>query len=163
VSLNSAAVRDPSVLRAAADVFGSQCIVIAIDARRDPVRGAWDVLIDGGRTATDKDAVAWAREAVASGAGEILLTSVDRDGTKSGFDLALTRAVREAVDVPVIASGGAGRAGDFAAVFEEAGADAALAASLFHYGELDIGALKLDLAARGIPIRPLVGNTYVDR
>jgi imidazole glycerol-phosphate synthase subunit HisF len=163
VSLNSAAVRDPHVLRAAADEFGSQCIVIAIDARLDPVRGGWDVLIDGGRTATGKDAVVWAREAAAGGAGEILLTSVDRDGTKTGFDLALTRAVRDAVEVPVIASGGAGRASDFADVFAQAGADAALAATLFHYGELDIGALKLDLAARGIPIRPLVGNTYVDR
>jgi cyclase len=163
VSLNSAAVRNPQVLRASADVFGSQCIVIAIDARYDPVRGAWDVLIDGGRTPAGLDAVAWAREAARLGAGEILLTSVDRDGTKSGFDVALTRAVRAAVDVPVIASGGAGRASDFADVFLEGGADAALAASLFHYGELDIGALKLDLAERGIPVRPLVGNTYVDR
>ncbi len=163
VALNSAAVRDPKVLRASADLFGSQCIVIAIDARFDPARDGWEVVIDGGRTPTGRDAVAWAREAAASGAGEILLTSIDRDGTKSGFDLALTRAVRDAVEVPVIASGGAGSAADFADVFEEGGADAALAASLFHFGELDIGALKLDLAERGIPVRPLVGNTYVDR
>jgi cyclase len=163
VSLNSAAVRDPNVLRAAASEFGSQCIVLAIDARRDPVTGLFDVLVDGGRTPTGRDAVSWAREATALGAGEILLTSIDRDGTRSGFDLELTRAVRAAVDVPVIASGGAGRASDFADVFEDAGADAALAASLFHFGELDIGALKAELAERGIPIRPLVGPAHVDR
>lgn len=163
VSLNSAAVRDPNVLRAAAGTFGSQCVVIAIDARRDPARDGWEVLIDGGRTPTGKDVVEWAREAADFGAGEILLTSVDRDGTKSGFDLALTRAVRDAVGVPVIASGGAGRVSDFVDVFADGLADAALAATLFHYGELDIGELKLELAARGIPIRPLVGNTYVDR
>jgi cyclase len=163
VSLNSAAVRDPDVLRAAASEFGSQCIVLAIDARRDPATGLYDVLVDGGRTPTGRDAVAWASEAAARGAGEILLTSIDRDGTKSGFDLELTRGVRDAVDVPVIASGGAGRASDFAEVFEDAGADAALAASLFHFGELDIGALKSELAERGIPIRPLVGPAHVDR
>jgi cyclase len=163
VSLNSAAVRDPDVLRAAASEFGSQCIVLAIDARRDPATGLYDVLVDGGRTPTGRDAVSWAREATALGAGEILLTSIDRDGTRSGFDLELTRAVRAAVDVPVIASGGAGRASDFAEVFEDAGADAALAASLFHFGELDIGALKSELAERGIPIRPLVGPAHVDR
>jgi cyclase len=163
VALNSAAVRDPRVLRASADLFGSQCIVLAIDAKFDPARRGWEVVIDGGRTATGLDAVRWAAQAAAAGAGEILLTSIDRDGTKSGFDLALTRAVRDAVEVPVIASGGAGNAGDFAEVFLEAGADAALAASLFHFGELDIGALKLELAQRGIPIRPLVGNAYVDR
>jgi cyclase len=163
VSLNSAAVRDPDVLRAAASEFGSQCIVLAIDARRDPATGLYDVLVDGGRTPTGRDAVSWAREATALGAGEILLTSIDRDGTRSGFDLELTRAIRAAVDVPVIASGGAGRASDFAEVFEDAGADAALAASLFHFGELDIGALKSELAERGIPIRPLVGPAHVDR
>jgi cyclase len=163
VSLNSAAVRDPNVLRAASDEFGSQCVVVAIDARRDPGSGRFDVLVDGGRTPTGRDAVAWAIEAAACGAGEILLTSIDRDGTKTGFDLELTRAVRAAVGVPVIASGGAGRALDFADVFEKAGADAALAASLFHFGERDIGTLKAELAARGIPIRPLVGSAYVDR
>jgi imidazole glycerol-phosphate synthase subunit HisF len=163
VSLNSAAIRSPNVLRAAADVFGSQCVILAVDARRVPGRGGWEVVIDGGRTSTGRDAVAWAREATALGAGEILLTSIDRDGTKTGFDLALTRAVREAVEVPVIASGGAGTAAHFAEVFEEAGADAALAASLFHYGELDIGGLKAELAARGIPIRPLVEARHVHR
>jgi cyclase len=163
VSLNSAAVRDPNVLRAAADEFGSQCVVVAIDARRNLDTGGFDVLVDGGRTPTGRDAVAWAIEAAACGAGEILLTSIDRDGTRSGFDLELTRAIRAAVDVPVIASGGAGRASDFAEVFEDAGADAALAASLFHFGELDIGALKSELAERGIPIRPLVGPAHVDR
>ncbi len=163
VSLNSAAVRDPALLRAAADEFGSQCLVLAIDARRNPRSGGYDVLVDGGRTPTGREAVAWAREAAALGAGEILLTSIDRDGTKSGFDLALTQAVRAAVDVPVIASGGAGSAADFADVFSIAGADAALAASLFHFGELDVGALKADLAQRGIPIRPLVGSAHVDR
>jgi cyclase len=155
VSLNSAAVRDPSVLERAAAEFGSQCIVVAIDARhRDG--GGFEVVVDGGRTPTNLDAVQWAGEATRRGAGEILLTSIDRDGTKSGFDLELTRAVRDAVDVPVIASGGAGCVADFADVFERAGADAALAASLFHFGELDLGTLKSELAARGIPIRPLV-------
>lgn len=155
VSLNSAAVRDPSVLERASAEFGSQCVVVAIDARRSPA-GGFEVVVDGGRTPTGRDAVAWAGEAARRGAGEILLTSIDRDGTKSGFDLELTRAVRDAVDVPVIASGGAGEIADFADVFEIAGADAALAASLFHYGELDIGTLKVALIARGIPIRPLV-------
>jgi cyclase len=155
VALNSAAVRAPHVLREAAGEFGGQCVVVAIDARRCGP-DAWEVVIDGGRTPAGRDAVAWAREAAALGAGEILLTSIDRDGTKSGFDLALTRAVRDAVAVPVIASGGAGSIADFAAVFVEADADAALAASLFHFGELDIGDLKARLAARGIPVRPLV-------
>jgi cyclase len=165
VSLNSAAVRDPKILRAAADEFGSQCIVLAIDARQTATR-AWEVVIDGGRTPTGRDAVDWASEATRLGAGEILLTSIDRDGTKSGFDLQLTGAVRAAVDVPVIASGGAGTIEHFAEVFERAGADAALAASLFHYGELDIGVLKAALAERGIPIRPLVrgrGNKHASR
>jgi cyclase len=153
VSLNSAAVRNPELLRAAANEFGSQCVVLAVDARRT-AGGGWEVVVDGGRTPTGRDAVAWALEAAQLGAGEILLTSIDRDGTKAGFDLALTRAVRAAVAVPVIASGGAGCAGDFADVFLDGGADAALAASLFHFGELDIADLKMDLAARGIPIRP---------
>jgi cyclase len=156
VSLNSAAVRDPTVLRQAAEEFGSQCIVLAIDARRRPGEPGWEVVIDGGRTATGRDAVAWAREGAALGAGEILLTSMDRDGTRAGFDLELTRAVRAAVEVPVIASGGAGTIADFADVFATSGADAALAASLFHFGELDIGTLKEALAAHGIPVRPLV-------
>jgi imidazole glycerol-phosphate synthase subunit HisF len=163
VSLNSAAVRDPGVLRASAAEFGSQCVVLAIDARHVPATGGWEVVVDGGRTPTGLDAIAWGRQATALGAGEILLTSIDRDGTKSGFDLALTSAVREAVDVPVIASGGAGQVRHFAEVFEQAGADAALAASLFHFGELDIGVLKADLAARGIPVRPLLHSDHVHR
>lgn len=153
VSLNSAAVRTPRVLEEAAAEFGSQCIVLAIDARR---RGgaSWEVVIDGGRTATGLDAVEWAARGAQLGAGEILLTSMDRDGTKSGFDIELTRAVHDAVNVPVIASGGAGSAEDFARVFVDAGADAALAASLFHFGELAIPDLKEALRSRGIPIRP---------
>jgi cyclase len=154
VSLNSAAVRDPGVLEAAAAEFGSQCIVLAIDARKTADGASWEVVIDGGRTATGLDAVAWAQRGSQLGAGEILLTSMDRDGTKSGFDIELTRAVHRAVNVPVIASGGAGRAQDFAEVFEEAGADAALAASLFHFGELAIPDLKEALHERGIPVRP---------
>ena len=163
VSFNSAAVRDPRVLHASADEFGSQCIVLAIDARRNVAGTGYEVVVDGGRTPTGRDAIAWAVEATALGAGEILLTSIDRDGTKSGFDLALTRAIRDAVGVPVIASGGAGKIDDFADVFTIADADAALAASLFHFGELDIGVLKADLAARGIAIRPLVGDVHVHR
>ncbi len=163
VSLNSAAVRDPSVLRAAAAEFGSQCIVIAIDARKNSRGDGYEVVVDGGRTGTGRDAIAWAREAEHLGAGEILLTSIDRDGTKSGFDLALTRAVRDATKLPLIASGGAGGAADFADVFTVADADAALAASLFHFGELDIGTLKADLAERGIRVRPLVGDAHVHR
>jgi cyclase len=155
VSLNSAAVRNPELLRAAANEFGSQCVVLAVDARRT-AGGGWEVVVDGGRTPTGRDAVAWALEAAQLGAGEILLTSIDRDGTKAGFDLALTRAVRAAVAVPVIASGGAGCAGDFADVFLDGGADAALAASLFHFGELDVGDLKTALRERGIRVRPLV-------
>ena len=152
ISINSAAVRDPSLIDAAAAEFGSQCVVVAIDARRSG--SGWEVVVDGGRTGTGRDAVEWAREASRRGAGEILLTSMDRDGTRSGYDLELTRAVREAAETPVIASGGAGSVGDFVAVFERAQADAALAASLFHYGELAIPALKRELAARGFTIRP---------
>jgi imidazole glycerol-phosphate synthase subunit HisF len=153
VSLNSAAVRQPRVLEEAAAEFGSQCIVLAIDARSTG-NGSWEVVIDGGRTSTGLDAIEWAKRGARLGAGEILLTSMDRDGTKAGFDIALTRAVHDAVTVPVIASGGAGSAQDFACVFEEAGADAALAASLFHFGELAIPELKEALRSRGIPVRP---------
>lgn len=154
VSLNSAAVRRPEVLREAAAEFGSQCIVLAIDARMREDRSGYEVVIDGGRTATGIDAVRWASDAAELGAGEVLLTSMDRDGTKSGFDIALTRAVRAATPLPVIASGGAGTIGDFADVFEQADADAALAATLFHFGEVRIQALKEALRARGIPVRP---------
>jgi imidazole glycerol-phosphate synthase subunit HisF len=152
VSLNTAAVRDPDVLRASADEFGSQCIVIAIDARR--ANGSWEVVVEGGRTTTGLDAIEWARRATGEhGAGEVLLTSMDRDGTKDGYDLALTRAVSEAVEVPVIASGGAGTASHFADALTDGRADAALAASVFHFGEMRISDVKAELASRGIPVR----------
>ena len=153
VSMNSAAVRDPFLIKDAADEFGSQCIVLAIDARKNSTRAGWEVVVDGGRTGAQRDVVEWAQEAARMGAGEILLTSIDRDGTKSGFDIELTRAVREAVEIPVIASGGAGSVAHFTDVFVTAQADAALAASLFHYGELDIRALKKELAAEHVPVR----------
>jgi cyclase len=154
VSVNSAAVREPLLLRDAAERFGAQCIVLAIDARRAPGQpSGFEVVVDGGRTPTGRDAVAWAREAEQLGAGEILLTSIDRDGTRDGFDLALTRAVRDACALPVIASGGAGAIADFVDVFQVADADAALAASLFHYAELPIAGLKDALAAAGIVVR----------
>jgi len=152
VSLNTAAVRDPDVLRASADEFGSQCIVIAIDARR--ANGSWEVVVEGGRTTTGLDAIEWARRATGEhGAGEVLLTSMDRDGTKDGYDLALTRTVSDAVEVPVIASGGAGTAEHFADALTDGGADAALAASVFHFGEMRITDVKAHLAGRGIPVR----------
>ncbi|HEY8320752.1 MAG TPA: imidazole glycerol phosphate synthase subunit HisF [Candidatus Baltobacteraceae bacterium] len=153
VALNSSAVRRPELLREAAAEFGSQCIVLAVDAR---VRAdGWEVVIDGGRTPTGRDVLAWVEEATRDGgAGEVLVTSMDRDGTKAGYDLALTATVRRATRVPVIASGGAGSVDDFADVFERAGADAALAASLFHFGEVAIPTLKAALAERGIPMRP---------
>ena len=152
ISMNSAAVRTPDLIDAAAAEFGSQCVVVAIDARR--AAGGWEVVVDGGRTPTGNDAVAWAEEAARRGAGEILLTSMDADGTKAGYDLPLTAAVRDAVDVPVIASGGAGSVQDFIDVFERANADAALAASLFHYGILEIADLKRRLAEYGVHVRP---------
>jgi cyclase len=154
VSINSAAVRDPELIRSASRRFGAQCIVVAIDARRAPgVPSGFEVVVDGGRTATGLDAVSWARACEERGAGELLVTSIDRDGTRDGFDLPLTRAVRYACDLPVIASGGAGAIGDFVDVFREADADAALAASLFHYAELAIADLKDALAAQGIVVR----------
>jgi imidazole glycerol phosphate synthase subunit hisF (EC 4.1.3.-) len=152
VSINTAAVQHPERITEAARRFGSQCVVVAIDAKRaGPDR--WEVYIHGGRTPTGLDAVAWAREAERRGAGEILLTSIDTDGTREGYDLALTRAVAEAVGIPVIASGGAGAPEHFYRVFTEGKADAALAASLFHFRELRIADLKRYLAERGIPVR----------
>jgi len=154
VSINTAAVQHPELLTAAAERFGSQCIVIAIDARRTaetPPR--WEVVVNGGRTPTGLDAVQWAVQAVECGAGEILLTSMDADGTLDGYDLALTRAVAEAVPVPVIASGGAGRLEHFAQALTEGKADAALAASLFHDRVLSIGEVKAYLADQGIVVR----------
>ncbi len=152
VSVNSAAVRSPQLLGEGAAQFGSQCIVLAIDARRSRT-GGWEVYVDGGRTPTGLDAIDWAVRGVALGAGEILLTSMDRDGTLAGYDLELTRRVAEAVSVPVIASGGAGKAADFASVLTEGRADAALAASLFHDGVLEIARLKSELKSLGLPIR----------
>ncbi|HEY7478013.1 MAG TPA: imidazole glycerol phosphate synthase subunit HisF [Actinomycetota bacterium] len=151
VSLNTAAVRDPSLLQRCSDTFGAQCVVVAIDARRRP--GGWEVVVDAGGTPTGTDAVAWAHEATAErGAGEVLLTSMDRDGTGAGYDLELLAAVREATTVPLIASGGAGEPEHFAAGL--AHADAVLAASRFHDEELSIRDVKRHLDARGIPVRP---------
>jgi cyclase len=152
VSINSAAVRNRTVISEAAAKFGSQCVVVAIDARRRD-NGGWDVFINGGRINTGMDAVAWAAEAERLGAGEILLTSMDADGTKAGYDIELTRAVSRAVGIPVIASGGAGTMEHFYEALTEGRADAALAASLFHYKELEIGALKEYLRGRGVTIR----------
>jgi cyclase len=152
VSINTAAVRNPQLLTAAAERFGSQCVVVAIDARRVGDH-RWEVYVRGGRTPTGLDAVAWAQQAVELGAGEVLLTSMDADGTLAGYDLELTRAVAEAVPVPVIASGGAGRPEHFVQVLTEGRADAALAASLFHDRVLSIRDLKAYLADWGIPIR----------
>jgi imidazole glycerol-phosphate synthase subunit HisF len=158
VALNTAAVARPDLLREAAHRFGAQCVVLSVDARRSPgTPTGFEVTTHGGRRGTGMDAVRWARQAAESGAGEILLNSVDADGTKSGFDLELIAAVRQAVDVPVIASGGAGRASHFGPAID-AGADAVLAASLFHFGELSIGAVKDALAAAGHLIRPVTGR-----
>lgn len=152
IAVNSAAIKNPALICEAAAKFGSQCVVLAVDAKANG-RGSWDVYLNGGRVNTGLDAVGWIKEAVALGAGEVLLTSMDKDGTKSGYDLALTRAAADAVNVPVIASGGAGRAEDFYDVLTEGGADAALAASLFHFGEIDMKQLKSYLAGRGVPVR----------
>jgi cyclase len=151
VSMNSAAVRDPDIIDKGAWAFGSQCIVVAIDPKC--VDGKWIVHINGGRVPTDKEAVAWAKEVEQRGAGEILLTSMDRDGTKSGYDIELTQAISSAVSIPVIASGGAGKIEDFHAALTTGGADAALAASLFHYNEVRISDLKQYLSANGVPMR----------
>ena len=155
ISINSAAIERPGLISEAAERFGSQCVVVAIDARRRE-GGGWDVYKHGGRLNTGLDALEWAVRAEKLGAGEILLTSMDCDGTKAGYDLELTAAVSERVDIPVIASGGAGCMEHFAEALLQGKADAVLAASLFHYHEVDIGALKTYLAARGIPIRPVV-------
>lgn len=152
ISVNSAAVADPSLIARAAERFGSQCVVLAIDARSRG-DGCYEVVTAGGRKSTGLDAVQWARRGQELGAGEILLTSMDADGTKMGFDLAMTRTVAEAVSVPVIASGGCGSLEDFAQVFEQTGCDAALAASLFHFGELTVPQVKDFLRTRGIPVR----------
>ena len=153
VSMNTAAIEDPDLLSRGAELFGSQCMVLAIDARRRTDGAGWEVYTHGGRRATGLDAVEWAREGERRGAGEILLTSMDRDGTRSGYDLALTAAVSAAVRLPVIASGGAGTAAHIYAALTEGGAEAALAASIFHFGELSIAEVKMELAERGLEVR----------
>jgi cyclase len=154
ISINTAAVQNPDLLRGGAERFGAQCIVLAIDARRS-APGRWQVYTHGGRTPTGIDAVEWAARAVQLGAGEILLTSMDADGTLAGYDVPLTRAIAQAVAVPVIASGGAGRLEHFAEVITQGLADAVLAASLFHDQQLTVGQVKRYLLERGIPIRPV--------
>ena len=161
VSINSAAVREPQLLTAGAARFGSQCMVLAIDARRvpqaQPLR--WEVVVNGGRVATGRDACAWAVQGVAAGAGEILLTSMDADGTRAGFDLELTRAIVAAVPVPVIASGGAGSPQHFCEVLKDAGAAAALGASVFHDRQLTIADVKQALQSAGLPVRSQVNES----
>jgi cyclase len=152
VSVNSAAVRDPELLSAGAGTYGVQCMVLAIDARRRPDGSGWEVVVDGGRTPTGKDALAWAEEGARRGAGELLVTSMDTDGHRTGYDLDLVAAMVKAVDLPVIASGGAGDVGHFVAACQ-AGADAVLAASVFHFGQLSVADVKRALAAAGLPVR----------
>ena len=153
VSLNSAALADPPLITRCADVFGSQCVVLAIDARKRDDAEGWEVFSHGGRRATGRDAMEWAVEGVTLGAGEILLTSMDRDGTLDGYDLGLLGAVTSAVRVPVIASGGAGGAGHMFDALTTGGAEAALAASIFHFGEVSIAGVKSELARRGLEVR----------
>lgn len=153
ISINSSAINTPELISRAADKFGSQCVVVAIDARRREDGSGWNVFKNGGRIDTGLDAVEWAKKANELGAGEILLTSMDADGTKAGYDLELTRKIADVVSIPVIASGGAGEKEHFYDVLTEGGADAALAASLFHYKELEIMDLKNYLADRGVSVR----------
>lgn len=152
VAVNSAALKNPGLITQAAKKFGSQCVVVAMDAKRRP-DGGWTLYLNGGRVDTGVDAVEWAAKVQALGAGEILLTSMDGDGTKAGYDLELTKAVADAVDIPVIASGGAGEPAHFYEALADAGAEAVLAASLFHYKELEIGQVKEYLRSRGISVR----------
>jgi cyclase len=153
VSVNSAAVRDPELIGGLARVFGAQCVVLAIDARRLADGAGYEVVVDGGRTPVGRDAVEWAHEGVERGAGEILLTSMDRDGTEDGYELDLTRAVAAAVPAPVIASGGAGRLEHLVEAVSRGGADAVLCASIFHFGAYTVGEAKQRMAAAGIPVR----------
>jgi cyclase len=155
VSVNTAAVQRPEVISDIAAEFGSQCVVCAIDAKWDAARNRWTVYLHGGRTATELDAVQWAERAVSLGAGEILLTSMDRDGTRDGFDIALTKAVSSAVGVPVIASGGVGTLQHLAEGVTEGGATGVLAASIFHFGDHTIAEAKDVMSARGIRVRPV--------
>jgi cyclase len=155
IAVNSAALSDPMLLTRAAEIFGEQCVVLAIDARRRPLEegGGWEVHSHGGRRPTGRDVIAWAKEGQERGAGEILLTSMDRDGTRDGYDLPLTRAVSSAVRLPVVASGGAGSVDHLYDAIVEGGAEAALAASIFHFGELSIETVKAELARRGVEVR----------
>ena len=153
VAINTAAVATPELVQAAAEKFGSQCVVVAIDARLDAA-GRFKVVTHGGRTPTELDAIDWAQQVTALGAGEILLTSMDRDGTKQGYDIALTRAVADAVSVPVIASGGAGTLDHLAAAVRDGHASAVLAASIFHFGEFSVAEAKAHMAKAGVPVRP---------
>lgn len=157
VSVNTAAIHDPSLVSRSAEAFGSQCIVVAIDAKRN-AQGGWTVYTHGGRKPTELDAVEWAREVTRRGAGEILLTSMDADGTKAGYDLGLTSAVSRAVPIPVIASGGAGSIDHMVEVLRDGLADAVLAASIFHFGEYTVGDVKRHLGAKGVPVRPSVAE-----
>jgi cyclase len=153
VSVNSAAVARPELLGELAEVFGAQCVVLAIDARRREAGDGYEVLVNGGRTETAREAMEWAREGVERGAGEILLTSMDRDGTEDGYELELTRRVADAVDVPVIASGGAGSLDHLVQAIDRGGADAVLCASIFHYGAHTVREAKQHMRAAGIPVR----------
>lgn len=154
VSVNTSAVQRPALIGEIASEFGAQCVVCAIDAKHDGATGSWQVFLHGGRTPTGIDAVEWARTAVSLGAGEILLTSMDRDGTRDGFDIGLTRAVTDAVGVPVIASGGVGTLDHLADGVAQGGATGVLAASIFHFGEFTVAAAKQHMASRGISVRP---------
>ncbi len=157
VSLNSAAVKDPSLVNRGSDRFGSQCIVVAIDARRrmDSNNPGWDVYVRGGRENTGLDAVSWAKDVAHRGAGELLITSMDADGTQAGYDLDLTRTIAQQVEIPVIASGGAGTCEHIREALTEGGAEAALLASLLHYGQLSVAEIKQHLQAHRVPVRPL--------
>jgi cyclase len=154
VSVNSQAVRNPGIIEEGASLFGSQCIVLGMDALKDPaMKSGYRVVIDGGRTSTDLDALEWARTAEKLGAGEIVLNSIDADGTREGYELVVTRMISESVGIPVVASGGAGTPEHLAAVFREGKADAALIASIVHYGDYRVGAIKEHLRGEGIPVR----------
>jgi imidazole glycerol-phosphate synthase subunit HisF len=154
VSVNTAALEDPELITRCAEIFGSQCVVLAIDARKRAHSAGWEVFSHGGRRAAGRDAVEWAKEGERLGAGEILLTSMDQDGTHAGYDVALLKAITSSVRLPVIASGGAGNVDHMYQALTEGGAEATLAASIFHFGELSIGAVKEQLAAKGLEIRP---------
>jgi len=160
ISLNSAAVKQPELISSASQKYGKQCVIVAVDAKKNLEKSIWEVYINGGTVNTGMNAIEWCKEAELLGAGEILLTSIDRDGVKSGYDIELTNAIAKAVNIPVIASGGAGKKEDFYEVLTEGCAEAALAASLFHFGELDVYELKEYLASKKIPIRTGEGVKY---